>query len=110
MEYKCDHCSNIKPKTEYYKNNLSKCKECTKYESSINRVNKNINFKRLEDISTDLNTNNILLNNILISIKEIREEMNLIKNNINMKNKNLNEDIDKLNIFNIKNDEEYEKI
>lgn len=125
MEYKCDYCSKIKSKTEYYKNNLSKCKECTKYESSINRINKNVVFKKLDDISIDLNNNNIILNDILISIKEVREEIKLIKSNINMYDKFskmdndeiVNKNIEKLNINRknkksifINNDEGYEKI
>lgn len=125
MEYKCDYCSKIKSKAEYYKNNLSKCKECTKYESSINRINKNVVFKKLDDISIDLNNNNIILNDILISIKEVREEIKLIKSNINMYDKFskmdndeiVNKNIEKLNINRknkksifINNDEGYEKI
>lgn len=73
MEYKCDYCSIFKLRSEYYKNNLSKCKECTKYESSINRINKNVVFKMLENIYNEINSNNIYLNDILTYMKDIKD-------------------------------------
>lgn len=128
MEYKCDYCSIFKLKTEYYKNNLSKCKECIKHDSSVNRINKNIIFKMLQDIYANLNSNNIYLNDILLFMKQMKEEINIIKstedfnsdneklkietkiNKILEYNKNIDEYIKTIkNKSDLKMDEDYEK-
>jgi NAD-dependent SIR2 family protein deacetylase len=72
MDYKCDHCGNIKNKENFYKNNLSKCKECKKYEVRASRISKNDVFDILENIYNKLNSNDIYLKDInKVQIKKV---------------------------------------
>lgn len=49
-EMKCYYCGNIKKKNEFYKNNLSKCKNCKRDESRNNKIGKNDVFNMLIEI------------------------------------------------------------
>lgn len=126
MNYTCDYCGITKSRNDYYKNNLSKCKECKKEETRVNRINKNDIFDRLEKMYEIMNSNDMYLKEIYNILKDIRneqcpvntknkdakiEEIEKTFNNVIKYNQNINSKIDTIfeNKFNPDTSTKYEK-
>lgn len=123
MNIKCYNCGYFKNKDEFYRNNLSKCKECKKSETRNSKISKNDVFNILNEIYNRINSNEFFIKEIHSSLKKLEKkiELNNINNklddientinNISNKNKNINGHIE--TIINCKNkvifDDKYEK-
>lgn len=124
IKIKCDHCNIFKKKDEFYKNNLSKCKECIKTDSRNSKISKNDVFNMLNEIYNRINSNEIFMKEIYLYLKKLEKyiDSNNINNklddientinNIDNKNKKINSNIETIINYkknNIIFDDEYEK-
>jgi hypothetical protein len=120
---KCDHFNTSKNRDQFYKNNLSKCKECIKTDSRNSKISKNDVFNMLNEIYNRINSNEIFIKEIYLYLKKIEKHIdnNIINNNldelehtinnIDSQNKKINTNLE--TIINYKNnniifDNEYE--
>lgn len=112
----CKKCKKYKKIDNFYKSNLSQCKNCRKKITKDNNFTKNEVINMLENIYNKMNSmellykelfnrNNDIINTMLIfmdrSIKEDNNIMNIF-NNIEKKNKKIKDDIETI----IKNNNE----
>lgn len=121
---KCDHCDIFKKRDQFYKNNLSKCKECIKTDSRNSKISKNDVFNMLNEIYNRMNSNEIFIKEIYLYVKKIEKHIdsNNLNNNldelentinkIDDQNKKINANIETIINYkknNIIFDDEYEK-